>query len=104
MRISLIAERAVGSKSTIVPNYVTESGYTEDIPGRGNVGDTQDRRLLAVLNLTTGKSSWADASFVPADDKPAADRHRRPRPKLGRRGARRATCAGRCRRSRTTAS
>jgi dipeptidyl aminopeptidase/acylaminoacyl peptidase len=68
----LIAERAVGSKSTIVPNYVTESGYTEDIPARGNVGDTQDRRLLAVLNLTTGKSSWADASFVPADDKPAA--------------------------------
>ena len=26
----------------IVPNYVTESGYAEDIPARTNVGDAQD--------------------------------------------------------------
>ena len=52
-------------KPTIVPNYVTETGYTEDIPGRTNVGDTQDRRLLGVLNLKTGKSVWADGSFAP---------------------------------------
>src|SRR5262245_24499585 len=50
----LVNERPVGAKNTIVPNYVTESGYTEDIPARTNVGDTQDRRLLAVLNLKTG--------------------------------------------------
>src|SRR5262245_18860012 len=37
----IVSERPVGSKNTIVPNYVTESGYTEDIPGRNNVGDTQ---------------------------------------------------------------
>jgi dipeptidyl aminopeptidase/acylaminoacyl peptidase len=60
----LVAERPVGAKNTIVPNYVTESGYTEDIPARSNVGDTQDRRLLAVLNLTTAKTVWADASFA----------------------------------------
>jgi hypothetical protein len=47
----VIVERAVGVKPTIVPNYVTEAGYTEDIPARSNVGDTQDRRLLVVLNL-----------------------------------------------------
>ena len=29
---------AVGAKNTIVPNYVTESGFTEDIPGRTKVG------------------------------------------------------------------
>jgi dipeptidyl aminopeptidase/acylaminoacyl peptidase len=62
----LVAERPTGAKNTIVPNYVTESGYTEDIPGRTNVGDTQDRRLLGVLNLRTGKSVWADGSFAPA--------------------------------------
>jgi dipeptidyl aminopeptidase/acylaminoacyl peptidase len=61
----VIAERAVGVKPTIVPNYVTETGYTEDIPGRSNVGDTQDRRLLGVLNLKTGKTVWADGSFAP---------------------------------------
>ncbi len=61
----LVAERANGVKNTVVPNYVTEAGYTEDIQGRSNVGDTQDRRLLAVLNLKTGKTVWADGSFAP---------------------------------------
>jgi dipeptidyl aminopeptidase/acylaminoacyl peptidase len=61
----LVAERPTGAKNTIVPNYVTDTGYTEDIPGRTNVGDTQDRRLLGVLNLRTGKSVWADGSFAP---------------------------------------
>ncbi len=61
----LVGERPTGAKNTIVPNYVTETGYTEDIPGRTNVGDTQDRRLLGVLNLRTGKTVWADGSFAP---------------------------------------
>ena len=69
----VIAERAVGMKPTIVPNYVTETGYTEDIPGRSNVGDTQDRRLLGVLNLKTGKSVWADGSFAPPPPADSAD-------------------------------
>ena len=70
----VVAERPVGVKNTIVPNYVTEAGYTEEIPGRSNVGDTQDRRLLAVLNIKTGKSVWADASFAP----PVADSEKAP--------------------------
>ena len=35
-RVTVPAE---GNKSTIVPNYVTESGYTEDIPTRTKVGN-----------------------------------------------------------------
>jgi dipeptidyl aminopeptidase/acylaminoacyl peptidase len=66
----LVTERPSGAKATIVPNYVTESGYTEDIPARTNVGDAQDRRLLAVLNLKTGKTVWADGSFAPPVDEP----------------------------------
>jgi dipeptidyl aminopeptidase/acylaminoacyl peptidase len=71
----VVNERASGVKNTIVPNYVTETGYTEDIPARSNVGDTQDRRQLAILNLKTGESVWADGSFAPplGDlEKPAA--------------------------------
>jgi dipeptidyl aminopeptidase/acylaminoacyl peptidase len=64
----LVSERPAGSRNVIVPNYVNETGYTEDIPGRTVVGDTQDRRLLAVLNLKTGKSVWADGSFAPPID------------------------------------
>ncbi|MFC3198519.1 prolyl oligopeptidase family serine peptidase [Parapedobacter deserti] len=33
-----LTQRAEGNKNTIVPNYVTESGYTEDIPARTKVG------------------------------------------------------------------
>ena len=61
----LVAERPAGAKNTIVPNYVTDTGYTTDIQGRTNVGDTQDRRLLGVLNLKTGKTTWVDGSFAP---------------------------------------
>ncbi len=32
---------ATDAKSTIVPNYVTESGFTQDIPGRTKVGEPQ---------------------------------------------------------------
>ena len=61
----VVAERPVGVKNAIVPNYVTETGYTEDIPARSNVGDTQDRRLLAIMDLKSAKTVWADASFAP---------------------------------------
>ncbi|HET7220737.1 MAG TPA: prolyl oligopeptidase family serine peptidase [Vicinamibacterales bacterium] len=91
----VVNERAVGVKNTIVPNYVTESGYTEDIPGRSNVGDTQDRRLLAILNLRTGKSVWADGSFAPPvapeeekEEKPAAAAATAPDGRPGRRAER----------------
>jgi dipeptidyl aminopeptidase/acylaminoacyl peptidase len=61
----LVAERPVGARTVIVPNWVNETGYVEDITGRTAVGDAQNRTLLAVLNLTTGKSVWVDGSFAP---------------------------------------
>ena len=74
----VVAERAVGMKPTIVPNYVTETGYTKDITGRTNVGDVQDRRMLAVLNLQTGKSVWADGSFAPPPPADKTDKEDKP--------------------------
>jgi dipeptidyl aminopeptidase/acylaminoacyl peptidase len=73
----LVAERAAGAKSAIVPSYVTDSGYTEDIQSRSNVGDMQDRRRLAVLDLQTGENVWADARFA----SPAADDGNRSAPR-----------------------
>jgi dipeptidyl aminopeptidase/acylaminoacyl peptidase len=67
----LVAERPAGARTVIVPNYVNETGYTEDIPGRTAVGDAQNRTLLAVLNLKTGKTAWADGSFAPPVEEPA---------------------------------
>ena len=58
--IATISESAAGSKNTIVPNYVTESAYTEDIPGRTKVGDTQNRTRLVVINVETGETKNVD--------------------------------------------
>lgn len=58
--IAGVLQPASGAKNTIVPNYVTESSYTEDIPGRSKVGDAQSRSRLAVLNVETGESKWVD--------------------------------------------
>ncbi len=58
--IAVVSEPATGAKNTIVPNYVTESGYTEDIPGRSKVGDTQNRTRLVVINTETGDTKNID--------------------------------------------
>jgi dipeptidyl aminopeptidase/acylaminoacyl peptidase len=49
-----------GAKNTIVPNYVTESAYTEDIPSRNKVGDEQNRTRLAIISVETGDVNWVD--------------------------------------------
>ena len=60
----LVNERPGGAKTADTPSYVTESAYSEMIPGRATVGDAQPRRRLAILNLATGRTVWADASFA----------------------------------------
>lgn len=58
--IVVVNESATGAKNTIVPNYVTESAYTEDIPGRTKVGDVQGRNRIAIVNIENGESKWVD--------------------------------------------
>src|SRR5260370_39944664 len=41
--IPTISEPGAASKNTIVPNFVTESGYPEDISGRTKFADVQAR-------------------------------------------------------------
>ena len=85
----LVSERPAGARNIIVPNYVTETGYAEDIPGRTAVGDAQNRTLLAVMNLKTGKNVWADATFAPPVDEPAPPRpHGTAAPGAGRKAER----------------
>ena len=62
----VIVERAESARRAEVPNYVTETGYTEDIPARTYVGDAQDKRSLAVMDLETGKTEVPDAAFAGA--------------------------------------
>ena len=60
-----LREKKGGGKRTIVPNYVTESGYTEDIPSRSKVGGKQAKTKLMIVDLQ------ADTLFtVKPDDLP----------------------------------
>lgn len=49
---------AQGAHGNDIPRFVTESGYTEQIRGRANVGDVQDKGRAGLLNLTTGSLTW----------------------------------------------
>jgi dipeptidyl aminopeptidase/acylaminoacyl peptidase len=61
--IAVVNEAATGAKNTIVPNYVTESAFTEDIPGRTKVGDAQGRSRVAIINVENGESKWVDSGL-----------------------------------------
>lgn len=58
--IAVINESGTNAKNTIVPNYVTESAFTEDIPGRAKVGDAQGRSRIAIINSETGEQKWVE--------------------------------------------
>jgi dipeptidyl aminopeptidase/acylaminoacyl peptidase len=48
------------ARNTIVPNYITDSGYTEDITGRSNVGDSQGTSRIAMIDVETGDVKYVD--------------------------------------------
>lgn len=59
----VVSDRAQ-SRAAQVPRFVSESSYVEEIPGRTFVGDAQDRRRIAVLNLKNGEAMWAGLDGV----------------------------------------
>jgi dipeptidyl aminopeptidase/acylaminoacyl peptidase len=58
--VATISEPPTGAKNIIVPNYVTESAYTEDISGRTKVGDVQGRTRLMIIDVETGETRNVD--------------------------------------------
>jgi dipeptidyl aminopeptidase/acylaminoacyl peptidase len=61
--IAMVTEAANGVKNENVPNYVTESAYTEDINGHSNVGEPQNKQRVAILDVATGEVKWVDAGL-----------------------------------------
>ncbi|HEX2721907.1 MAG TPA: DPP IV N-terminal domain-containing protein, partial [Gemmatimonadaceae bacterium] len=49
---------AQGARANDIPRFVTESGYIEQIHGRENVGDAQDRGRVGFVNLRSGNLTW----------------------------------------------
>ncbi len=58
-------------KRTIVPNYVTQSGYTTDIPARPKVGADQSTRAIGIYDTEQDEYYMVDISKLPGiRDKP----------------------------------
>jgi dipeptidyl aminopeptidase/acylaminoacyl peptidase len=67
--VATIAEPSAG-RNTIVPNYVSDSGYTEEIQGRTKVGDVQGRTRLALVSVATGEVKWVETGLPRAEVAP----------------------------------
>ncbi|WP_077920056.1 prolyl oligopeptidase family serine peptidase [Spirosoma sp. 209] len=80
--------RSASAKTTIVPNYVTESGYTEDIPGRPKVGAPLAAQEFFVYDIQKDTVRSVPTKEIPGiTDRPAflkagskADTSRKSRP------------------------
>ena len=55
-----VNERAEGAQRTIVPAWVTESGYTEPLNVRTKVGDVEGATRVALLDLETSTLTWVE--------------------------------------------
>ncbi|HML15669.1 MAG TPA: DPP IV N-terminal domain-containing protein, partial [Bryobacteraceae bacterium] len=58
--IAMINESSSDAKPQNVPSYVNESAYPEDIVGRTDVGDAQNRVRMAILDVATGDAKWVE--------------------------------------------
>ena len=56
--IAFLATESPKGKRTIVPSYVTDSGYTTDIPARRKVGDPATASRVASISTADGKVQW----------------------------------------------
>ena len=105
----LVAERPAGAKNTIVPNYVTESGYTEDIPGthqrRRHAGSPPARRAQPQdRQERVGRRQLRAAGGGGRTSRRRRRARSAPARRRARAGAPIARFAGRCRWSRPTAA
>jgi dipeptidyl aminopeptidase/acylaminoacyl peptidase len=55
-----VSKQAQGAKRTIVPDWVTASGYTEDLIVRTKVGDSQSQGRAGIITTASGEVEWLD--------------------------------------------
>ena len=53
---------ATDARRTIVPDWVTDDGYTRDLTVRTKVGDEQGRTRAGILDTATGVTTWIDVA------------------------------------------
>jgi dipeptidyl aminopeptidase/acylaminoacyl peptidase len=58
--VAFIATETDAGKRPNVPSYVTENGYTADLPARRKVGDAQPGSRIASISTADGKVNWLE--------------------------------------------
>jgi dipeptidyl aminopeptidase/acylaminoacyl peptidase len=58
---------ATGTRTTDIPQYITRSGYTEELRVRSKVGDAEQKGRIALLTLPTAVVTWLKP-FSPSPD------------------------------------
>ncbi|HSH45753.1 MAG TPA: prolyl oligopeptidase family serine peptidase [Longimicrobiales bacterium] len=57
-----VGRQAEDAQQTMVPDFVTESGYTEPLDVRSKVGDQQSSARVGLVDITSGGVTWLDLS------------------------------------------
>jgi dipeptidyl aminopeptidase/acylaminoacyl peptidase len=65
--VFLISERIAEAKNTVVPNYVTRSGYTETIESHAKAAYSPTETRAGVVDVSSGEVKWVD--FAQAERK-----------------------------------
>ena len=66
--ITFLLAHSAKSTNTIVPDYVTESGYTEDLNARPKVGSLSDYTQLGIFNINEDTVFYASTAGLPGFD------------------------------------
>jgi dipeptidyl aminopeptidase/acylaminoacyl peptidase len=56
--IAFITVEAENARKPVVPSYVTDTGYTTDLPARTKAGDAQSASRVASISTADGKVQW----------------------------------------------
>ena len=56
--MAFIGTNGDAGKRPVVPSYVTETGYTTDLPARRKVGDARSSAKVASISAADGKVKW----------------------------------------------
>ncbi len=55
-----VFRQAQGTKGTVIPDWITASGYTENINARSKVGDAQGSSRVGIIEVATGEVRWLE--------------------------------------------
>lgn len=58
--VFILSEDLPESEGTIVPNYVTRTGYTEDIESRTKAAQSASENKAGIMDVSTGEVKWVD--------------------------------------------